>query len=161
MAQIRGLYLRWRADEGAQLVEFALVLPLLLLVVLGIAEFGFIFQRYEVVTNAAREGARMAVLPGYNTVAAQDVVRARVRAYIQAGQVPIAAGSPPASIVTVDIADGTVAVGGGLPPVSVKRVTVTYTYSYTFLTGIGAWFGAAYTTVPLTAISEMRVEAGT
>ena len=51
---------RWRSEDGAQLVEFALVLPMLLLVVLGIAEFGFIFQRYEVVTNAAREGARIA-----------------------------------------------------------------------------------------------------
>ena len=58
-------FTRGRSEDGAQLVEFALVLPLLLLVVLGIAEFGFIFQRYEVVTNAAREGARMAVLPGY------------------------------------------------------------------------------------------------
>ncbi len=56
---------RGRSEDGAQLVEFALVLPLLLLVVLGIAEFGFIFQRYEVITNAAREGARLAVLPGY------------------------------------------------------------------------------------------------
>ena len=45
---------RWRSDEGAQLIEFAIVLPLLLLVVLAIAEFGFIFQRYEVITNAAR-----------------------------------------------------------------------------------------------------------
>ena len=32
---------------------------------LGIIDFGFLFQRYEVVTNAAREGARVAILPGY------------------------------------------------------------------------------------------------
>ena len=60
---------RWRSDEGAQLVEFALVLPLLLLIVLGIVEFGFMFQRYEVITNAAREGARMGVLPDTATPA--------------------------------------------------------------------------------------------
>ena len=101
-------------------MEFALVLPLLLFVVLGIAEFGFIFQRYEVVTNAAREGARMAVLPGYDTAPAEDAIRARVRAYIQAGRVPITGGTPPASIVNVDIADGSVAVGGGLPAVNTK-----------------------------------------
>ena len=64
MAQVK-LSRRWRSEEGAELVEFALVLPMLLFVVLGIAEFGFIFQRYEVLTNAAREGARLAVLPGY------------------------------------------------------------------------------------------------
>ena len=66
MAQVMRWFKRGRSEDGAQLVEFALVLPLLLLVVLGIAEFGFIFQRYEVITNAAREGARLAVLPGYD-----------------------------------------------------------------------------------------------
>ena len=40
----------------------ALTLPLLLLVVFGIFDFGFMFQRYEVVTNAAREAARIGVL---------------------------------------------------------------------------------------------------
>jgi len=55
-----------RGDErGAVLVEFAVTLPLLLLVLVGILDFGFVFQQYEVMTNAAREGARMAVLPGY------------------------------------------------------------------------------------------------
>ena len=34
---------------------------------LGIIDFGFLFQHYEVVTNAAREGARVAILPGYRT----------------------------------------------------------------------------------------------
>ena len=156
---MRKLFRRWRGEEGAQIIEFALVLPMLLLVVLGIAEFGFIFQRYEVLTNAAREGARMAVLPGYNTAAARDGIRARVRAYLQAGRVPITAGTPPASIVTIDFADDTVAIGGGLPNVPVRRVTITYTYSYAFLPGIGGWFGNTYTTIPLTAVSEMRVEA--
>lgn len=55
---------RVRSERGAELIEFALVFPVLLLVVLGIVDFGFLFQRMEVVTNAAREGARIAVLPG-------------------------------------------------------------------------------------------------
>ena len=46
-------------------MEFALTLPLLLVVIAGIVDFGFVFQRYEVITNAAREGARLASLPGY------------------------------------------------------------------------------------------------
>ena len=56
----------WRrrlASERAELIEFALVFPLLLMVVLGIVDFGFLFQRMEVVTNAAREGARIACVP--------------------------------------------------------------------------------------------------
>ena len=55
-----------RSERGAELIEFALVFPTLLLVMLGIIDFGFLFQRYEVVTNAAREGARVAILPGYS-----------------------------------------------------------------------------------------------
>ena len=51
---------RIRSERGAELIEFALTLPLLLLLVLGIIEFGFLFQEYEVVTNASREGARLA-----------------------------------------------------------------------------------------------------
>jgi Flp pilus assembly protein TadG len=151
MAQVRRLLRRFRSEEAAQLVEFALVLPMLLLVVLGIAEFGFIFQRYEVVTNAAREGARMAVLPGYT---AADVT-ARVRVYVTQGKVPTTLTNP--SIAVTDVA---IPVGGGLPAINAKRVIVTYTHGYMFLPNIGNWFGVTYTTVPLTAVAEMRKESG-
>lgn len=127
------------------------MLPMLLLVVLGIAEFGFIFQRYEVVTNAAREGARMAVLPGYTDAD----VNARVRVYVTQGKVPTTGTNP-----TIAITNVTIPVGAGLPPVNAKRVVVTYTHSYTFLPAIGGWFGASYTTIPLKAVAEMRKEAG-
>jgi Flp pilus assembly protein TadG len=151
MAQVRRLLKRFCGEEAAQLVEFALVLPMLLLVILGIAEFGFIFQRYEVVTNAAREGARMAVLPGYTTA---DVI-ARVRVYVTNGRVPTTVTNP--NIVVTDV---TIPVGAGLPSINAKRVTVTYTHGYTFLPKISTWFGATYTTVPLKAVAEMRKEAG-
>ncbi len=159
MDALRTLLRRGRSEDGAQLIEFALVLPMLLLVVLGIAEFGFLFQRYEVVTNAAREGARMAVLPGYSTPIGQAAVVTRIQAYVAAGRVPVASGTP--GNPTVSIVDDTIDVGGGLPPVNVKRVTVTYTHTYMFLPAIAGLFGNAYTTVPLTAIAEMRTEAGT
>jgi len=148
---MKQLLKRFGAEEAAQLVEFALVLPMLLLVVLGIAEFGFIFQRYEVVTNAAREGARMAVLPGYTDA---DVI-ARVRTYVTQGRVTTTLINPNVAITNV-----TIPVGAGLPPINAKRVVVTYTHTYTFLPNIGAWFGTTYTTIPLTAVAEMRKEAG-
>lgn len=137
-----------RSEKGAQLVEFALVLPLLLLVVLGIAEFGFMFQRYEVLTNAAREGARIAVLPGYSDAD----VQARVGNYLTAGRVPTT-GSNPAVVVST-----TAATLPGGTTVPLKRVTVTYTYTYMFLSAIGDWFGRSYGTQELSAVSEMRVE---
>lgn len=51
--------MRRRRDKSAQsLVEFALILPLLVLLLYGLAEFGFLLYGHVQVTNAAREGAR-------------------------------------------------------------------------------------------------------
>jgi Flp pilus assembly protein TadG len=44
------------------LVEFALLLPLLLVIVFGIIQFGIIYNTHLVITSAAREGARMATV---------------------------------------------------------------------------------------------------
>ncbi len=46
-------------QSGAAAVEFALVVPILFLLVFGIIEFGFIFNRWISVTHASREGARL------------------------------------------------------------------------------------------------------
>ena len=145
---------RWRSDEGAELIEFALVVPMLLFLLAGIAEFGIIFQQYEVVTNAAREGARIAVLPGYSTADVQT----RVGAYLTAAAVPVAtSGTPSTSLVNVGVTNGTVPISGGRV-INVRTVTVVYTHQYLFLRGIGAWFGNNFTTLPLTAAASMRLE---
>jgi Flp pilus assembly protein TadG len=47
-------------ERGTALIETAMTLPLLLLVSVGIFEFGRAFQTWQVLTNAAREGARLA-----------------------------------------------------------------------------------------------------
>ena len=55
---------RWSAEDGAALIEFAVTLPLMLLVLLGTIDFGML-SRAIGPDHAAREGARIAVLPGY------------------------------------------------------------------------------------------------
>jgi len=55
---------KWREDRGSSTVEFALVLPALMLVIFGIFEFGRMFMTYQMLNSAAREGARIAALPG-------------------------------------------------------------------------------------------------
>jgi Flp pilus assembly protein TadG len=51
-----------RGEEGQALVEFALVLPILLFLLLGIVDFARAWNVYEVLTDAGREATRLAVV---------------------------------------------------------------------------------------------------
>lgn len=61
--------------KGAALVEMALVLPIFFAVTLGIVEFGRAMMVGQLVTNAAREGARIAVLDGSSNGQVVDVIK--------------------------------------------------------------------------------------
>ncbi len=50
--------------KGQSMVETALILPIILLILFGIIEFGRIFNAYIIIGNASREGARHAVVGG-------------------------------------------------------------------------------------------------
>jgi Flp pilus assembly protein TadG len=142
MAIVKKLSAVW-SEKGAELIEFAIVLPLLLLIVMGIVDFGFMFQRYVVLTNAAMEGARVAVLPGYTT----PDVEARVQAYAVDGGI---AGTVTPLVQPVAIP---APAGGTWPGV---QVTVTHAYGFPYLGPIIAIFGGSGSTVTLTARSTMR-----
>lgn len=148
MAALR-LSRRSRSERGAVLVEAAVALPLLLLVVMGIVDFGRLFQRYEVLTNAAREGARVAVLPvGYSDAQVQE----RVRQYIGSGGLDKALATPQApQETTSELSPGVC--------VTVKTVTVTYPHTYSFVGGIVKFFGGTgFGTTQLKATASMRSE---
>ena len=53
---------RARREEGQAYVEFAFVLPVLLLIVMGIIQFGVVFKDYIALTDAIRVGARQAAV---------------------------------------------------------------------------------------------------
>lgn len=55
---------RWAADEGVEAVEFALVVPVLLMLISGIVNLGVAFNAATLVTTAVRDGARVASLGG-------------------------------------------------------------------------------------------------
>jgi hypothetical protein len=67
---------RWRGrgESGQSLVEFAMVLPLLLVILFAIIDFGRIYQANVSLTNAVREGARLGAVGGTTAE-----VQARVR----------------------------------------------------------------------------------
>lgn len=53
--------------RGQAMVELALVLPILIILVFGITEFGRIFHSYLLITNASREGARFGIVDPLDT----------------------------------------------------------------------------------------------
>jgi Flp pilus assembly protein TadG len=61
-ADTRGMDGRTERERGQALVEFALVLPLFLLLLLGIVQFGSVFRDYIALTDATRVGARQAAV---------------------------------------------------------------------------------------------------
>jgi len=60
----RGKHRLLRGTEGATVVEFALVVPVLLLILWGIVDFGNVYYQLGIVNEAAREGARVAGVGG-------------------------------------------------------------------------------------------------
>ena len=58
----RSLALIVRGERGQTAVEFAFVLPILCVLLLGVVQFGIIFNHYETLTDATRVGARKAVV---------------------------------------------------------------------------------------------------
>lgn len=135
---------RWPSERGAELIEFAIVAPLLLFIIAGIVDFGMMFRTYEAVTNAAREGARVGVLPGY---AAVDV-SSRVDAYL--------AASGLAGTHTTTVADVPVATSAGT--FTARAVTLNYTYTFAVLGAAAPLFGGNFGSINLNAVSVMRTE---
>jgi len=143
--------MRLRRDQrGAALLEMAFTLPVLLLISVGIFEFGRAFEVWQVLTNAAREGARVAVLPGISDA----MVTARVQQYANAGVLD--AGVTPT--VTIQRAS-TISYGSGTA--SGSKVTVTYPFRFIALQSVvrlvvnGSTVGAPFT---MAASATMRNE---
>jgi Flp pilus assembly protein TadG len=132
------------SERGAELIEFALVLPVLLVVVAGILDMGFLFKDWEVVTNAAREGARAAALPGW----VQEDVEERVNKYIAGG------GLEGEAVTTV--APVTVTVGGRA--INAVKVTVSYPHTYLVLGPIVQMIQGSVADITLKAAATMRTE---
>lgn len=138
-----------RSERGAELVEMAIVMPILLILMAGIVDFALLFHSYQVTTNAAREGARLAVLPGYNFNGYATALE-RVDDYIEVGGAS-GAFTRTATPVLVDL-------GGGLTGSGV-RVTVIYTHDFIFLGPVvGLINGTFRDSVTYTAASAMRTE---
>ena len=140
---------RLTGQRGQALLETAMTLPLVLVVCVGIFEFGRAYQTWQILTNAAREGARTAVLPGATLTNVQD----RVRQYLTSGQVQ----NP--TLASIDLTTGSVPMGTATVPSSI--VTVTYPYTFVVLQPVVRLLVSSSTVgsgVTLQARAEIRKE---
>jgi Flp pilus assembly protein TadG len=141
---------RYHGERGAALLEMAMTLPLLLFVCIGIIEFGRLYQTWQVMTNAAREGARVAVLPSPTNAGYES----RVRQYLDSG------GLKSDGTVGVNVTPVNVSLGSG-GTASGSKVTVTYPFTFMVLQPIaqlvvsGSTVGAPIT---ITTAATMRNE---
>ena len=145
------------SERGAALVEMAIATPALLLIFAGIAESGLLLRSFEVAIIAAREGARLAVLPG-NEENDYATVRARVDSYLAETRLTSPADpTPPTVAITeeaIDILPGVTANG--------VRGTVTYTSDCLCLGPVVGLFNGTFTdtiTYQSTAVMRTQVAA--
>ncbi|MFQ5878691.1 MAG: TadE/TadG family type IV pilus assembly protein [Dehalococcoidia bacterium] len=128
-------------EDGQSLVELALVLPIFLLLLFGIVDFGMGFQSWITVTNSSREGARLGAV-GADSAAIEARVRQTADSLDQA-QLSVAvtnAGGPPGESVVVEAS-----------------------YNYSFITPLSSIAslvsgGTLPATLTLSSTAEMRLE---
>ena len=109
------------SQNGQSVVEFALILPLLLLLTFGIIEFGFFVFNKQIITNAAREAARAGIVATQPRVSEPDVISI-ARNYCSTHLVTFGSSSIP----DVTAPHDPNALFG-------SELTVTVEYGYTFL----------------------------
>ena len=108
--------------KGAVALEFALILPIFMMLMLGIIECGQVMSSEELITNATREGARLAGLGGSTmgtgSSTGANEVNYRIRSYLSSGGI-----APSTATITITDLDATIT---DLPQASAgDRIKVT------------------------------------
>jgi Flp pilus assembly protein TadG len=140
-------------QEGASAIEFAIVLPLLLILVFGIIEFSILLYDKAMITNASREGARLGIVYRYADGGpnhpGDGEISAAVAQYIQNHLISFGSG---------DSANTTISRTGDSPGDSLT-VTVNYQYSFLVFSSLLSLVGGSMSDgIPLDAMTIMRME---
>ena len=130
-------------QNGAALVEFAIVLPVLLMLIFGMIEFSILLYDKAMITNASREGARAGIVYSPTPVT-KEKIELTVNNYLQTHLISLGGASAPTIIAGQ-------CTGTGAP------LTVTVTYPYNFLV-LPNFVQSLSGTLTLSAQTVMRCE---
>ena len=135
---------RARRLGGMAMVEFVLILPALLVILFGILEFGVLFFQWQTLSNAAREGAREAIVfrKSCDAATVQTLIEQTVIDYASAANI---------AVNTSDIAITGPCTGSGQP----LRVEVSHDFGFQVLPG---FISQLTPTITLVGTSQMRNE---
>lgn len=142
-------------QNGATVVEFAIILPLLIVFLFGIIEFGLLLYNKQVITNASREGARAGLVVRIPRLSDQEI-KDKVKEYAQSRLVTF--GSDTLEDDDIDILP--IDSGGTFDPSTERctsfgcdlKVGLTYTYNFLVLSNFGLG------PITLQEVSTMRME---
>jgi hypothetical protein len=139
-------------ERGQAVVEFAFILPLFLIVLFLVVEFGIGFSRWIVITNATREAARYAAVqsdsaPIVANTAAQRAIDTSSGLLDDAG-----------ATVTVNFVDGPDS--NGTPGDRGDSVVVSASLDYSLITPMGAFLSLAFDSINISSCADMRLEMG-
>jgi Flp pilus assembly protein TadG len=133
------------SDAGQGLVEFTLILPVFLIILFGIIEFGWAMRAYVIEQNAAREGARYWAITGKPGGGCSDITT----------QITNKAPTLGGLTTTYDI-DGTTTTT--CLAVSPSAIGVQADYTYNFITPLGTFITSIAGPLTISSKATMRVE---
>lgn len=136
MVPRRAVFVWFKGEKGQDLVEYALIVSLLLLLLLGIMEFAIVIFTYDTIANAAREGARTGIIPANGVGEVESAVRA------------LAVGLNPDAL-NISVSGG--CAGGG-------SIGVVVTYDVPLISGIISQAVGGASTIPLRTEATMQCE---
>jgi Flp pilus assembly protein TadG len=140
MANVKRNPIALAAQQGGALAEFAVVAPIIIVLLFGILEFGVAFYTKGLITNASREGARFGVVFTTPRKTAAEI-QSKVNEYL------VKAGFPQTAATSVT--------GAGGATGSLLTVNVSYPYSFQVLPHFVQGFTGSIT---LQAVTAMRME---
>jgi Flp pilus assembly protein TadG len=143
--------MRMKDEQGTAVVEFAIVAPLLFLILFGIIEFGILLYDKAMITNASREGARAGIVFRPSRIIAEedDEITDVVQAYCADHLISFGSGSG----LTVSISRSGVEAGDNL------TVSVDYPFQFLVVSNLVALIaGSAGNPIVLNAETVMRLE---
>lgn len=146
--------MRLKSQNGAAAVEFALVLPLLVLLLFGIIEFSLLFYNKAMLTNASREGARTGIVYDYPARILDSRIKTVVKDYARAHLITFSSSKLEDVNIVITPEEAVRDSGDNL------TVTVNYQYDFLVLPGIivGLFNGGMGNNLPLQAVTLMRME---